>query len=631
MNAANDTSVIGVKNGKCATNEITIIDNDFTHLPATQSFEEEVIGAQQSNVSAVSLPTASNAQEEETMRNITVPKVRDRIKFKDPDTGKFTDCIVVSRAGKVGKTGSGSFKSWFNVKDTETQAMKSVDFEVVTDWEKVENQETIFSVEASHSVASAQLEELQKWKDYKVYEEVEDEGQEVISTRWVITEKHDKENTQIKARLVARGFEEDATNIKTDSPTIHKENFRLLCILAMNNGWKVNTLDIKAAFLQGADIDRAVHLLPPPEANTAKLWKLKRSVYGLVDGPRMWYEKLHAELTKIGAVRSKYDYALFYWRHENQFQGILCCHVDDCFYAGSFMFHNTVIAHIRNTFSLSRETTSSFTFLGLQVNQFPDRICISQDQFIDSLSLMTLENIQHDKILDLDQKRQFKSLVGQLQWAAKQTRPDVAFSGCQLSTKVNQATHSDIKKANKQLKLLQQKKIHIQIFSTGSMKSASLVLFSDASHGNLPGGSSQGGFIIFLQGQSRASPLIWRSHKLKRVVKSAMAAETMALLEGAEYAMLMKVLIKEITRVDVPITCITDNKSLCEAVKGTSVIEDKRLYIDICSLRQMLVNGEICVTLTSSKEQLADCLTKGTASSDNLLRVLIEGKLYAGD
>ena len=44
--------------------------------------------------------------------------------------------------------------------------------------------------------------------DYNVFEKVEDNGQETIGSRWVVTEneKHDGQKLQTKARLVARGF-----------------------------------------------------------------------------------------------------------------------------------------------------------------------------------------------------------------------------------------------------------------------------------------------------------------------------------------------------------------------------------------------------------------------------------------
>ena len=361
-----------------------------------------------------------------------------------------------------------------------------------------------------------------------------------------------------------------------------------MCSLAVTIGWKIHSLDIKSAFLHGDDIERAVHLVPPPEADTNKLWRLKRSVYGLVDAQRAWYNKLCDEVCKVGFIKSMYDSSLFFYKHEGTLQGVLCCHVDDCFFAGSNLFHETVITHIRNTFSLSKEHSLSFRYLGLEVQQIDDGIIIHQDSYIQSITGITADLSDSKTKLSTSSLRQFKGLIGQLQWRAKQTRPDISYDACVLSTKVKSASLRDIKKANKLLKSLQQIKVVVQISNTGDISSSSLILFSDASHGNLSAGGSQGGFIILLYGNHQSTPLTWRSRKLKRVVESAMGAETMALLEGAEYCMLLKALIKEITSFDIPLVCISDNKSLVDAMQSTSVIEDKHLCIDICALRQML-------------------------------------------
>ena len=48
-------------------------------------------------------------------------------------------------------------------------------------------------------------EELTNFDDYKAFEEVEDIGQEVLGTRYVLTEKPDG---SIKARFVTKGFQE---------------------------------------------------------------------------------------------------------------------------------------------------------------------------------------------------------------------------------------------------------------------------------------------------------------------------------------------------------------------------------------------------------------------------------------
>ena len=568
----------------------------------------------------VSLPVISESKT--ISQEVVLPKLRERVTLVDPDTNQKADFVVVSRAGKAG----GRHKYWFNVKNMHNSVIKAIDFEKVK-WEKLAD-ESVFSVSLSHEVIVAQEAELQKWKDYNVYKEVTDKGQDVITTRWVITEKVHDGNTQIKARLVARGFEEDSLDIRTDSPTISKENFRLVCSIGISNGWKIHSLDVKAAFLQGSEIGRAVHLLPPPEANTAKLWKLNTPVYGLCDAPRAWYEKLADELTKVGATKSNLDNALFFWRPHNNLEGVLCCHVDDCFFVGSDLFHHTIIDHIRSTFSLSKESSQSFNFLGLELRQNDHDIVVQQSRYINEIQPIQMKSTSLTRLLNQQETRQLKALVGQIQWVAKQTRPDAAYTGCVLSTKVKHATVADVRRANKQLKQLQQTKIAVKISDIGDLEDASLLLYSDASHANLAGGGSQGGFVIFLQGSNSAlAPLIWKSHKLKRVVKSAMGAETMALLEGAEHALLIKAIIYEISCVELPLVCLCDNKSLVTSVKSTKLIEDKRLYIDICALRQMLQKREISeLQLITSKEQLADCLTKGTASPDNLLRAVSDSK-----
>ena len=51
---------------------------------------------------------------------------------------------------------------------------------------------------------------LKNFEDYNMFELVEDVGQDCIGRRLVITrkEEHDGQKKQIKARLVARGFQE---------------------------------------------------------------------------------------------------------------------------------------------------------------------------------------------------------------------------------------------------------------------------------------------------------------------------------------------------------------------------------------------------------------------------------------
>ena len=87
-------------------------------------------------------------------------------------------------------------------------------------------------------------------------------GQKTITARRVLTEKFVNEKKKIKARLVARGFEEDFSEILKDSLTC---TLRLILIIIEFNRWTCNSIDIKSAFLQGKEMDRVVYLTPPPE------------------------------------------------------------------------------------------------------------------------------------------------------------------------------------------------------------------------------------------------------------------------------------------------------------------------------------------------------------------------------
>ena len=102
--------------------------------------------------------------------------------------------------------------------------------------------------------------------DYDVFEEVKDEGQETIGSRWVVTEKekHDGQELQTKARLVARGFQE-MLKPQSDSPTGSKESFKILMAISANSDFKLALVDIRAAFLQSWTLDRDVFMLPPAD------------------------------------------------------------------------------------------------------------------------------------------------------------------------------------------------------------------------------------------------------------------------------------------------------------------------------------------------------------------------------
>ena len=177
-------------------------------------------------------------------------------------------------------------------------------------WSQVD--EEVMFVESSEILNAKHL-ELQNLRDHSVFEEVHFDNQPLVNVRWVLTEKWKDGVKYTKARLVAKGFQ-DKTNVdvRKDSPTCLRDSLHIALMLAATNNWAVRSLDVKCAFLQGKEIQREVFLKPPIEANTGKVWKLRKTIYGLGEASRQWYLKLKETLESLSMQMSCYDEAIFY-------------------------------------------------------------------------------------------------------------------------------------------------------------------------------------------------------------------------------------------------------------------------------------------------------------------------------
>ena len=112
--------------------------------------------------------------------------------------------------------------------------------------------------------------------------------------------------------MVGRGIEEDVDQIRSDSPTCLKESLRILLTVASTMDWKLVSLDIKCAFLQGYPIQRDLFVRPPKEAGAIGcVWKLNEAVYGLSEASRAWYLRVVDKLSELGGRVSTSDKVLF--------------------------------------------------------------------------------------------------------------------------------------------------------------------------------------------------------------------------------------------------------------------------------------------------------------------------------
>ena len=382
---------------------------------------------------------------------------------------------------------------------------------------------------------------------------------------------------------MARGFEEgEDSSIRRDSPTCTKESLRLTLVTIASKGWRIGSLDIKSAFLQGQKIERDVYLKPPKEAGSDRLLKLNKTVYGLGDASRRWYLRVKDELRALGVQSSTYDETLFFWKHEGKLNGVMAVHVDEFLYCGPKEIELKVITVLKTKCLISKVESETFTHLGWEVKQSEDCITFHQQNYIEEIELLSVDKKKEKNELLADEEfKELRVVVGKLLRVSGQTRPDTSFGTCQLSSSLKSSTVEDQLRANKTIKKLKSDEVKLRFPNIGQVEKAQLVSFSDASLANLKNGGSEGGGIIFIVGENgEYAPLSWNSKKIKRMVKGIIAAETFALLEGSENCFLLGSIIKEMLDVDdflsiFLIRALTDNQSLCDAVHSTSTIEDK--------------------------------------------------------
>lgn len=562
-----------------------------------------------------------------------------KVRYRDYADLPIHEGIVTTRAGKV----RGANRHWWNTIRPDG-SNHAVDFNSVHEWEIVQQgsydqeqcQETLvdeafLTINKSRELDAKKI-ELEQWKTMGVYKEVDDIGQDCISLRWVLKEKIDDNGMKtMKARLCVRGFEEEHT-FRTDSPTCSREGIRLFLSTTASNGWKIHSIDVKAAFLQGKGLEREVTIRPPKEAETTKLWCLQKCAYGLADAPRCWYLRLREELTNLGAEPSQYDNGIFFFKN-TEIYGIMILHVDDIMWSGTEEKMKPIINKLKGVFQISHENENAFTYIGVHTSQKPDNsIMLHQSSYTESINTIPLspESAKNPhQLLDDNEVRSLRGALGQLNWLSNMTRPDISFTVSKISGHIKGATVADIKETNKMIKYVKDTPLMVS-FPPLDINSTQVVVYADSSFNNLDDGGSQGGQIVFLKDKSdRSCPISWRSTRVRRVARSTLAAESLAFADGIDTASFVQHLAAEfqMTKPNTPIVGITDSRSLYDAANTSTQVSDRRLRVEISAIRDTKEKGELEMVWTSNDNQLADVLTKKGASPRTLLQAMSQGRI----
>ena len=142
--------------------------------------------------------------------------------------------------------------------------------------------------------------------------------------RWVLTnKKHVDEKgrnaTKCKARLVALGYQDSQAEKNLFAATASASGHRIFLAVTASFQWKIGTIDVSTAFLQGKELERDVYAWPVPEMQVRPgcVIRLRKAVYGLAVAPLRWQLALIEAMQATGGRSTAVEPCLLVWRSKD--------------------------------------------------------------------------------------------------------------------------------------------------------------------------------------------------------------------------------------------------------------------------------------------------------------------------
>lgn len=511
----------------------------------------------------------------------------------------------------------------------------------------------------------AMQKEWQSWVENKVMSLTKRHGidpERIIRARWVLVWKKssdpDNKTKTPKARLVLVGWQDpELGRIATDSPTLRKESKSLILSICSSKKWRLWGADIKTAFLSGDASNRELYFKPPKEIqewmklSSEDVYRLEKAAYGLAEAPRAWFLRLSREMSEAGLTRSNLDPCLFTLTkkvgNQTKLLGICGVHVDDIIGGGEPQM-DQVLDRLRAKLPFGDYRTYTIRYTGIEIRQDPQTFAIEigQETYIEGLEPVNTKPLGSAGT-NLNNPGILRTCAGQLAWVSNSTRPDQSFLSSFLQGVQDKGQVSHVQLYNKALREMKERRVCLRFPSHVAIQDWCIVCISDSGWGTRSSGESQGGYVLCLAHKDilerkRAACWIidWSSKKLKRMVRSSVAAETLAGQNGLDAIEFFQALMSEtlhgITPREfrnntpkIPSCLVIDSKGFYDAVtrscSSQSISVERRLMIDYAIARETIDKQGVLVFWVNNLRMVADALTKLKGDTRPLFEILEGG------
>ena len=328
-----------------------------------------------------------------------------------------------------------------------------------------------------------------------------------------------------KCRVVALGHNDpDLKSLTRSAPTPGRITEHILyCLIAAGiNGtllydgalWMAWLGDAMTAFLQGLQPDNErplpLFLLPPRDPLiqrsglwTSKLYRVRGNIYGLPNAPHLWCTEVASRLMSKGYIRHKFDPMLFLYFEGDTLKSAILVYVDD--FIG--VYHPDYdINQVHDLFkwgelkNIQPDVPVTFKGKELCIKKNESGACelkITMQAFTDNLQLGKVSRGRDlTDLLNDDERQEFRSVTGCLQWMANQARLEVS-PAVSLCNKGHMTTVGDLKALYEAMSFTKSTRDAGLLFTNIPVNHETmLITYTDASWANASHSSSQLGILV---------------------------------------------------------------------------------------------------------------------------------------
>ena len=459
-------------------------------------------------------------------------------------------------------------------------------------------------------------------------------GRNIVGSKWVfrIKRKADGSVDKYKARLVARGFTQiyGTDYFETYSPVAKLTSFRAILALAARQDWDINSFDFNGAYLNGElGENEEIYMKNPPsyddDEDTVK--HLKKSLYGLKQVGRKWYDTLKHTLADLGFRVSIADPGVFHTR-VGEHPIIIAVHVDDCAITSS---SSALLREYKKKIHARHSITDLgpiHWLLGIKITRDRDlrTLALSQESYIDTIirrfnleeakaipTPMTPGISYSSKDAPADEteavrmaKTPYRQAIGSLMYAAVATRPDISFAVSTLSQFLENPGESHWEAVKRVFRYLAGTQEHALTYGGERHE---LTGYTDADGSSQDHRRAISGYAFTIDGGA----ISWSSRKQELIALSTAEAEYIAATHAAKEGIWLQKLIGELYAdvVITPLVLYCDNQAaLTLATTDNYHARTKHIDIRFHFIRHSVEMGVFKLIYCPTDDMVADILTK---------------------